>query len=67
MKKSGYADSVLAAAESEGIQVPALWANEIANALAVAYRRQRITSADEQAFLFAHSLLDTEVEAPPSQ
>jgi hypothetical protein len=42
--------------------VPELWAREIANGLAVAYLRKRITSADEQAFLAAlsHQRIDVE-------
>lgn len=49
-ESSIYADSVLAAVEREGLRVPELWAREIANALSVAYLRQRITSADGRAF-----------------
>jgi predicted nucleic acid-binding protein len=61
---SAYADAVLAVVEREGLRVPELWAREIANGLAVAYMRKRITSADEQAFLAALSHLSIEVEEP---
>jgi predicted nucleic acid-binding protein len=42
--------------------VPGLWPREIANGLSVAYRRGRITSADERAFLAALSHLHIELE-----
>jgi predicted nucleic acid-binding protein len=48
-ESSAYADAVLAVVERDG--VPELWSREIANGLAVAYLRKRITSADERAFL----------------
>ncbi len=48
--------------EQEGLRVPELWAREIANGLVVAYRRKRITSVDEEAFLRALSHLSIEVE-----
>jgi len=57
-----YADAVLAVVEQEGLRVPDLWAREIANGLAVAYLRKRITSTDEKAFLAALSHLRIEVE-----
>jgi len=59
---SGYADAVLASVEREGLCVPELWEREIANGLAMAYRRKRVTAADEDAFLFALSLLNIDVE-----
>jgi predicted nucleic acid-binding protein len=59
---SAYADAVLTVVEREGLRVPELWAREVANGLAVAYRRQRITSPDERAFLAALSRLSIEVE-----
>jgi predicted nucleic acid-binding protein len=65
-ESSAYADVVLAAVEREGMRVPELWAREIANGLAVAYLRQRITAADERAFLTALSHLSIEVEQPRS-
>jgi predicted nucleic acid-binding protein len=65
-ESSDYADAVLAVVEREGLHVPELWAREIANGLAVAYLRKRITSADEQAFLAALSHLSIEVEQAAS-
>jgi predicted nucleic acid-binding protein len=61
-ESSAYADAVLAVVEREGLRVPGLWPREIANGLAVAYRRGRITSADERAFLAALSHLHIELE-----
>jgi predicted nucleic acid-binding protein len=61
-ESNAYADAVLAAVEKEGLRVPELWAREIANGLAVAYLRKRITSTDEKAFLAALSHLRIEVE-----
>jgi predicted nucleic acid-binding protein len=61
-ESSAYADAVLTVVEQEGLRVPELWAREIANGLAVAYLRKRITSADERAFLAALSHLRIEVE-----
>src|SRR5271165_1318389 len=61
-ESSAYADAVLAVVEREGLRVPELWAREIANGLAVAYQRKRITSADEGAFLAALPRLSIEVE-----
>jgi len=61
-ESSPYADAVLAVVEQEGLRVPELWAWEIANGLAVAYLRKRITSTDEKAFLAALSHLSIEVE-----
>jgi predicted nucleic acid-binding protein len=59
---SAYADAVLAVVEQEGLRVPELWAREIANGLAVAYRRKRIASADEKVFLAALSRLRIDAE-----
>jgi predicted nucleic acid-binding protein len=61
-ESSTYADAVLAVVEQQGLRVPELWPREIANGLAVAYLRKRITSADEKAFLVALSHLSIEVE-----
>lgn len=61
-ESSAYADAVLAVVEQDGLHVPELWAREIANGLAVAYLRKRITSADEKAFLTALSQLNIAVE-----
>ena len=61
-ESSVYADAVLTVVERDGLRVPDLWAREIANGLAVAYLRKRITTADEQAFLAALSHLRIDVE-----
>ena len=65
-ESSAYADAVLAVVERDGLRVPELWAREVANGLAVAYMRKRITSADERAFLAALSVLRIDVEETPS-
>jgi predicted nucleic acid-binding protein len=65
-ESSDYADAVLAVVEREGLRVPELWAREVANGLAVAYLRNRITSDDERAFLTALSHLNIDVEASDS-
>jgi predicted nucleic acid-binding protein len=65
-ESSDYADAVLAVAEREGIRVPELWAREVANGLAVAHRRKRITSDDERVFLAALSRLNIRVDHVPS-
>jgi predicted nucleic acid-binding protein len=57
-----YAEAVLVSVEQEGLIVPDLWPREIANGLAMAYRRKRITAADEDAFLFALSHLSIDIE-----
>lgn len=63
---SACAEAVLAVVEKEGLRVPELWAREIANDLAVAYLRKRLTSADERAFLAALSHLIIDVEQASS-
>ena len=65
-ESSAYADAVLAVVERDGLRVPELWAREIANGLAVAYRRQRITPVDGAAFLKALSRLRIDVEVATS-
>jgi predicted nucleic acid-binding protein len=65
-ESSAYADAVLAVVERDGVRVPELWTREIANGLAVAYRRKRITSDDERVFLAALSRLSISVEQAPS-
>ena len=65
-ESSAYADAVLTVVEREGLRVPELWAREVANGLAVAYLRKRITSADERAFLEALSHLSIDVEESAS-
>jgi predicted nucleic acid-binding protein len=59
---SSYADAVLALVETEGVRVPELWPREIANGLAIAYLRNRITDADEREFLDGLSRLKIDVE-----
>ncbi|MEP7366430.1 MAG: type II toxin-antitoxin system VapC family toxin [Acidobacteriota bacterium] len=59
---STYADVVLARAEDEALYVPELWPREVANGLAIAFRRQRITIAEETAFLDGLSRLTIRVE-----
>ena len=54
-ESSAYADAVLAVVEQDGLRVPELWAREVANGLAVAYLRKRITSADEKASQPCHT------------
>jgi predicted nucleic acid-binding protein len=61
-ESSSYAEAVLAVVEQQGLLVPDLWAREVANGLAVAHRRKRITSDDEKAFLTALSHLNVDVE-----
>src|SRR5580698_9955087 len=65
-ESSTYADAVLAVVERDGLRVPTLWAREVANGLAVAHLRKRITSAEENAFLTALSQLRIDVEEAPS-
>lgn len=65
-ESSAYADAVLAIVERDGVRVPELWTREIANGLAVAYRRKRITPDDERAFLAALSRLSISIEPNPS-
>jgi len=61
-ESSAYAEAALAVVEREGLRVPELWAREIANGLAVAYLRKRITASDERAFLTALAHLSIDVE-----
>ena len=65
-ESSVYAEAVLAVAERDGVRVPELWAREVANGLAIAYRRKRMTSDDERVFLAALSRLNIRVEPAPS-
>ena len=65
-ESSAYADAVLAVVERDGLRVPTLWAREVANGLAVAHLRKRITSAEENAFLTALSQLRIDVEEASS-
>ena len=59
---SAYADVVLARAEDEALVVPELWPREVANGLAIAFLRQRITIAEEKAFIDGLSRLTIRVE-----
>jgi len=59
-----YADAALVVAEQDGLHVPEIWGREIANGLALAYIRKRITRADEEIFLAAMSRLTIAVERP---
>lgn len=59
-----YADVVLAHAEKEGLYVPELWAHEVANGLAIAYVRQRITVDQEQQFIDGLSRLTIRLDQP---
>lgn len=61
---STYADAVLAIAETEGLHVPELWPREVANGLAIAHIRQRITVTQEQEFIDGISRLAIKVEQP---
>lgn len=61
-ESSAYADAVLSVAEQEGLRVPEIWAREIANGLAVAYARRRLTVVDEKAFLAAMACLTIAAE-----
>lgn len=63
-ESSSYADTVLAVVETEGIRVPELWPREVANGLAIAFLRKRITLADEHEFIALVARLTIEVEQP---
>ncbi len=66
MRPVPTADAVLAVVEQDGSRVPELWAREVANGLAIAHLRKRITSADVSAFLTALSHLSIDVEEAAS-
>ena len=59
---SAYADSVLVAAETEGLRVPELWPREIANGLAIAHIRNRLTADDERIFLGVLTRLSIQID-----
>ena len=61
---SSYADAVLALVEAESLHVPELWPREVANGLAIAQRRKRITVADEREFITGLSRLTIVLEQP---
>jgi predicted nucleic acid-binding protein len=60
---SDYADAVLAVVETDGLRVPQIWPYEVANGIALAYIRKRITPADEQFFLDEMARLAIEMDA----
>src|SRR5712692_2155374 len=47
-ESSAYAEAALAVVEKSVVHVPELWPREVANGLAIAYLRKRITPADEE-------------------
>ena len=49
-ESSDYADAVLVELKGEVVNVPSIWAVELANALLVGERRKRIKSADVRRF-----------------
>src|SRR5882724_6257416 len=59
---SAYADAALAAVETEGLRVPELWPREIANGLAIAYVRKRLTPDAEEKFLAELARLTIDVD-----
>lgn len=59
---SAYADAVLAVAETEGLRVPELWPREVANGLAIAHVRKRLTPEAEQLFTDALARLSINVD-----
>lgn len=61
-ESSVYAEAVLEAVEKSALRVPEIWPREIANGLAVAHLRHRLTHADQQIFLDALSRLNIQVE-----
>ncbi|MDX2182262.1 MAG: type II toxin-antitoxin system VapC family toxin [Bryobacteraceae bacterium] len=54
-ERSEYADAVLVALEGRPIAVPAIWMSEVANAILVGERKERVREADVVRFL---ALLD---------
>jgi len=60
LRYASYRDSILAVVEQQGLRVPGLRPREVANGLAVAYLRKRITPDDKKAFLVALSHLSIE-------
>jgi predicted nucleic acid-binding protein len=61
-ESSAYADAVLMAVEQGIVRVPEIWPDEIANGLAIAYLRKRLTATDEQEFLAELARLTIQVE-----
>ncbi len=60
-----YADRVLAATERARILVPSIWPLEVANVLAVAERRKRLTPADSARFLGLLGALRIAIDESP--
>src|SRR6266849_4070785 len=60
-ESSAYAEAALTAVEKSVVHVPELWPREVANGLAIAYLRKRITPADERKFLAELSRLTIHV------
>ena len=66
VEQSNYADAVLGALSSHSAIVPALWPYEVANAIVIAERRKRISSAErDEALAFVWSL-PIEIEQSPT-
>jgi predicted nucleic acid-binding protein len=65
-ESGAYADAVLEALSGDGAVVPGLWGYEVANALAVGERRERILPADSERFLALLKALPIEVEETQS-
>ena len=65
-ENSADADAVLAAVGRDGLHVPEIQAREVANGVAVAYLRLRITPTDEKAFPTALSHLSIDLEGAAS-
>ena len=61
---SAYADAVLARVEIEGLHVPELWPHEVANGLAIAFVRQRLTLDQQQMFIDGLARLNIRIEQP---
>ncbi|MGH7706358.1 MAG: type II toxin-antitoxin system VapC family toxin [Vulcanimicrobiaceae bacterium] len=63
-EESGFARAATARAVHEGLVVPALWPYEIQNALAMAFRRNRIDAESLSDALDALRGLDAQLEPP---
>lgn len=59
---SAYADAVLAALETDGKRVPDLWPHEVANGLAIAHIRRRLTFDAELLFVGALERLVIDID-----
>jgi len=65
-ERSAYARKVEEALRDTAAVVPALWSYEVANALVVAERRQRITSVERDELLAILGSLGIAIEPAPS-